>query len=237
MSKAFVAGATGYTGKQVVSQLCAAGVETIAHVRPDSPKLDAMRSHFEALGARVDTTPWNSSAIQQTIGTLQPHLIFGLLGTTQKRARSAAKKGLPREDESYATVDCGYTTMLIDAGTQLQQKPRFIYLSSLGVSSTAVGSYLQARYKTERHLLESGLPCVIARPCFISGNDRQERRPLERAASTLIDGALSTLSLLGQARLRKRYGSIDATTLARALVRLSLEPEAPNSIIESEFLG
>ena len=236
MSKAFVAGATGYTGKQVVAQLCAAGVETIAHVRPDSPQLDTMADHFEALGASVDTTPWDSDAIAQTIGALNPRLIFGLLGTTQKRARAAAKVGNAKGEESYATVDCGYTTMLIDAGTQLKEKPRFIYLSSLGVSPNAVGSYLQARYKAERHLLESGLPCVIARPCFISGKDRQERRPMERAASVLVDGALSTLSLLGQTRLKKRYGSIDAPTLARALVRLSLDAEISNPIIESEFL-
>ena len=237
MSRAFVAGATGYTGKQVVAQLCAAGVETTAHVRPDSPQLDAMADHFKALGASVDTTPWDSDAIQQTIRSLQPRLIFGLLGTTQKRARAAKKTGRPPNEESYATVDCGYTTMLIDAGTQLQDKPRFIYLSSLGVSATAVGSYLQARWKTERHLLESGLPCIIARPCFISGKDREERRPMERAASTLIDGALSTLSLLGQTRLKKRYGSIDAPPLARALVRLSLDSGIQSSIIESEALG
>ena len=36
---AIVLGATGLTGRFVVSHLVRAGVRTIAHVRPDSPRL------------------------------------------------------------------------------------------------------------------------------------------------------------------------------------------------------
>ena len=53
-----VAGATGLTGREVVAQLRQRGVPTVAHVRPDSPRLDEWRARFEALGATVDTTPW-----------------------------------------------------------------------------------------------------------------------------------------------------------------------------------
>ena len=53
MQIAFVAGATGYTGREVVRVLLERGVRTVAHVRPDSPHVDEWRSRFEAQGAAV----------------------------------------------------------------------------------------------------------------------------------------------------------------------------------------
>src|SRR5262245_55763625 len=48
---AFVAGATGYTGNEVVSALRGRGIRTIAHVRPDSSSLERWRKSFEDIGA------------------------------------------------------------------------------------------------------------------------------------------------------------------------------------------
>ena len=39
-SPAFVAGATGFTGREVVRLLVERGVPAVAHVRPDSPRLE-----------------------------------------------------------------------------------------------------------------------------------------------------------------------------------------------------
>jgi uncharacterized protein YbjT (DUF2867 family) len=63
MTTAFVAGATGFTGREVVRVLRERKVDTVAHVRPDSAKLEAWRARFEAQGARVDTTAWETDAM------------------------------------------------------------------------------------------------------------------------------------------------------------------------------
>ena len=48
---AFVLGATGFVGREVVRQLCVRGAKAIAHVRPDSKKLDDWRKTFGEMGA------------------------------------------------------------------------------------------------------------------------------------------------------------------------------------------
>ena len=63
MQIAFVAGATGYTGREVVRLLSGRGVRTVAHVRPDSPRVEEWRRRFETEGAAVDVTPWDDAEI------------------------------------------------------------------------------------------------------------------------------------------------------------------------------
>jgi uncharacterized protein YbjT (DUF2867 family) len=48
---AFVLGATGFVGREVVRQLSARGAATVAHVRPDSRSLAEWRDKLDALGA------------------------------------------------------------------------------------------------------------------------------------------------------------------------------------------
>ena len=49
---AFVLGATGFVGREVVRQLCVRGdARPCAHVRPDSSKLDDWRAKLGELGA------------------------------------------------------------------------------------------------------------------------------------------------------------------------------------------
>ncbi|HEX6693612.1 MAG TPA: hypothetical protein VF035_02800, partial [Longimicrobiales bacterium] len=62
MITAFVAGATGYTGAEVVRQLATSDTHVVAHVRPDSTALPAWRARFSAAGAAVDVTPWSRDA-------------------------------------------------------------------------------------------------------------------------------------------------------------------------------
>ncbi len=236
MQKAFVAGATGYTGQEVVKELQHRGITTIAHVRPDSPRVDFWRDHFRELGADVDSTPWNPESMKATIKSLAPTLIFALLGTTKKRAAELKNKGGSTQDESYEKIDFGYTALLIDAGVELSIQPRFVYLSSLGVSEKSPGAYMRARWKTEEHLRKSPLAYTIIQPCFISGIDRQENRPLERMGAIIGDSALSVLSLIGGGKLKAKYESIDAKTLAGAMVRLGLDSAAENTIVTSESL-
>lgn len=236
MLTAFVAGSTGYTGQKVVSLLRLNRINTIAHIRPNSSEYENLTAQFKSLGATIDSTPWNSNAIEQTIADLKPNLIFCLLGTTKKRARIAARKGLNPKEESYEKIDYGCTSMLVDAATMVQPLPKLIYLSAKGVSSHALSSYMQTRWKTEEYIKQSQVPFIIARPCFITGHDRTENRPLERLTAAMVDSTLSGLSQLGATLLQQKYQSINAQTLATALVQYALNPQYTHAVVESELL-
>jgi uncharacterized protein YbjT (DUF2867 family) len=228
--RAFVAGATGYTGREVVRAALAAGVETIAHVRPDSGRLAQWRASFEEQGASVDTTAWELAAMRATLERLQPTLVFALLGTTRARGRHA-QAGV---EESYQTVDYGLSVLLLEAAKACA--PRFSYLSSAGVGSRARGEYLSARWRVEEAIRASGLSHVIARPSFITGPDRDETRVGERVGAAVSDAALTLMGALGGRRLRDRYRSTTNVVLARALVRLALDRDAGDGVFESEQL-
>lgn len=231
MTKAFVAGATGLTGRDVVRALRERGVDVHAHVRPDSRELDAWRRRFGALGAEVDTTPWDEEAMRTRLTALAPTHVFALLGTTKKRGRAAASSG---RDESYEAVDYGLSALLLRASSACGSSPRFVYLSSMGVGPSTRSPYLAVRHRLEEELRASKLPWFAARPSFIVG-ERDEARPLERIGSALGDGMLALAGVVGARKLRERYRSQTGEELARALVRLALD-EVPNRVVSSDEL-
>ena len=233
MGGAFVAGATGYTGREVVRALRARGIGTVAHVRPDSARLESWRATFVALGAEVDVSPWTRGAMTDTLARHRPDVVFALLGTTRARGARAARSG---GRETYESVDYGLTHLLLEATLAAAIRPRFVYLSSVGVAAGSRAPYLTWRWKLESELHASGLPYVIARPSFITGPDRAEPRPLERVGALLADAALTLAGALGARRLRERYRSTTAGVLAEALVRAGLDGGAPSVVLESEAL-
>jgi uncharacterized protein YbjT (DUF2867 family) len=235
---AFITGATGYVGREVVRELVHRGGRAVAHVRPDSSRVAEWRERFARVGAETDTTPWSAEAMAATLARLAPTHVFALLGTTRARMRQAASRTGAVESyvESYETVDYGLTSLLLRASVAAGSTPRFIYLSSAGVSGTTGNAYLAARWRAEQELRASGLPYVIARPSFITGPDREERRPLERAGAAAVDVALAVAGALGGRHVRERYRSTTAPVLARALVRLALDPAPANRVVESEGL-
>jgi nucleoside-diphosphate-sugar epimerase len=228
-----VAGATGYTGRAVVAALRRAGLDCVAHVRPDSPTLEQWRERFLALGATVDTTPWQSEAMGSVMAELKPDLVFALLGTTRARGRRAYRS--EGRVENYATVDVGLTLMLYDAARRSGGSPRFVYLSSIGARPDTGNRYLAARALVESTIVGGPLPYIIARPSFITGPDRDELRPGERLGARVSDALLGVARLLGGGRLWARYRSTTAAILANALVRAARDPR-PNRILESEEL-
>jgi uncharacterized protein YbjT (DUF2867 family) len=234
MTLAFVAGATGYTGREVVHALRERGIDAVAHVRPDSSRLAEWRSRFEALGAQVDSTPWDAAAMGTTLRRLRPDLVFALLGTTQSRARAARRR--EGGDEGYEAVDYRLTMLLYAAAAESGVRPRFVYLSAAGVRDGLGNAYLAVRARVERALREGSLPYTIARPSFITGSDRDEFRAGERIGAFVVDGILTVAGWFGAGRLRDRYRSTTNTTLARALVRLGLDPAAAGQAVESDAL-
>lgn len=237
-ARAFVAGATGFTGREVVRLLCERGIQTVAHVRPDSARLDEWRERFAKVGAAVDVSAWEESSMAATLARVEPAWIFSLLGTTRARARSAARMGLDPAAESYEAIDYGLTRILVRAAGGCASLRRFVYLSAAGVGARSGlrSPYYQARIRAETLLKASGLPFTIARPSFITGPGRDDPRLLERLGAALADGLLAAAGFLGARALRDRYASMTNTALAKALVDLALDPGAENREIECEEL-
>lgn len=231
---AFVAGATGYTGREVIRSLRKCGITTIAHVRSDSPSLDRARTDFARLGATTDSTPWTAAAMEATLARLRPTHVFALLGITRKRARQRAAAGAP--PESYASVDYGLTAMLLEATRRAVPEARFIYLSSLGATESTSNEYVKVRGRLERELRESGLRALIVRPSFITGPDRGETRRTERTAAWIADRLLGIVATLGAGTIRQRYRSRTATELAEAMVTLALEPGSGVRVVDGTDL-
>jgi uncharacterized protein YbjT (DUF2867 family) len=221
MTIAFVAGATGYVGRTVVDQLRVRGVKTIAHVRPNSRKLDEWRAK---LGDDVDTSPWDVPMLAEVIKTRKITHVFVLIGTTRAQAKADAIEGDP-----YEAVDYGLTKMLCDAAVMAGTSPRIVYLSSIGTGPGARSPYLKARHKAEEAVRSAGLPWVIARPSIIAGKgggaQRDDGRPLEKAAAVVADGLLAAVGLVA-GKTRAKYRSITPETLGGALVRIGLDGEA-----------
>ena len=235
MAKAWVAGATGYTGRALVEALADAGHQAIAHVRPSSTSRGSLIDAWTARGVTVRELPWDEDALTTALQDDAPDLIFCLIGTTRKSAR--AERAQAGTEVSYETIDYGLTAMLLRAtrAAGLTQS-RFVYLSAMGVSPRPINAYMAARWRAEEAVRASGLPYTIVRPGFISGADREEFRPMERAGVLVSDAAVGLLGALGAKRLRARYLSVDASILARNLLRLALDPDLSEGTVEAEAL-
>ena len=233
--RAFIAGASGYTGRAIVSELRRQGIETTAHLRPGSPRATVLTPGFTAEGARVDQTEWSRDALASTIAALDPQLVFACLGITRAGAKAEAQR--TGKIPSYETVDFGLTAMLADACVDAGVQPRFVYLSSLGTKAGTSNEYLRWRWKAEEHIRASGLPFTFVRPSFISGDGRDEARPLESLGASLATGVLGLAASLGAKRLRARFRARTNVELAQAMVRAAIDPDAVGSVLESEDLG
>lgn len=221
MTTAFIAGATGYTGRHVTERLAREGVQTVAHVRPDSAALGSWTARFSAAGASVDATPWHADDMARTMARVRPDLVFALLGTT--RARAARDARATGAAAGYDEVDYGLSAMLLGAVRSAGVRLRFVYLSSIGARASSRNPYLAVRGRFERELQESGLPYLIVRPSFISGSDRDERRVAERVASIVTDAVLHAAAMAGARTLHDRWATLTGDALAAGMVRLALE--------------
>lgn len=218
---AFVLGATGLVGREVVRQLCVRGARAIAHVRPDSRSLDSWTQRFTELGATVDTTPWQAPALAARLREAEVAQVYVVIGTTRTRARTDGVTG-----DIYEAIDVGLTRIAVEAARASERRPRIVYLSSVGADPGARSAYLAARGRAEAIVTGAGLPWVIARPSFITGDrDPRDSRRGERGALVIGDGLLAVAGLLGGKALRAKYRSTTADVLASALIRLGEAPE------------
>ena len=226
-ARAFVAGATGHVGRLVVPALRERGAEVIAHVRPDSGRVDEWRARFQ--GADVDTSAWELAALTATLAARAPTHVFCLIGTTRKRASREQVDGDP-----YLAIDYGQCKLLVDAAVASGARPRFVLLSSVGVSPKSSSKYLHAHWLAEEAVRQSGLAWRIARPSMIGGGGRDEGRPVERAGMAVAGGLLAVAGLVAP-RMKARYRPTTAEVLAIAIARVGLD-DGGDRVIENEDL-
>jgi len=146
---AFVAGATGYTGRALLAEL---------------PRLEShwtARPHARKPGApdAVVCDPRDVAAL--TDGMRGCGAVVQLIGTV--KARFA--------DGDYEAIDYG-TTVALGTAAKAAGVPRLLLLSSAG-AGWARGSYLAWKKKTEDWVIASGLEYTIVRPSMIVGEGRR----------------------------------------------------------------
>jgi uncharacterized protein YbjT (DUF2867 family) len=219
--RALVIGATGYTGQAVVRELSRRGINTWAHVRPDSSRLEEWKEEFGALeGVTVTTAAWNNGPIRQALNKIQPTHIFLQLGTTKKREKEGTSSAVA---DNYEAVDYGLTHMVIEEAKNASVSPRILYLSSIGAKENTSNDYLRARGRIEAELAASDLSWVAVRASFISGQDREDSRPMERVGAVLTGSALKLARMVGARSLDERYQPRSSSDVARLLVDFAFD--------------
>ncbi len=231
-----IVGATGYTGKAVVKELRRRNIPTIAHIRPDSPNKETSVSLYTQLGAVVEHTPWEKEEWVKMLKKHKPTHIFSLLGTTKAKARAASKRG---EDATYESVDRDLSRLLLESMQEAQKTTsepafRYVFLSSMGVTSHSRNRYLRARAEVESYIQKTDFSWLIARPSFISGPDRKESRPMERMGSIFGDALLFAVSAMGVKSPYQQYGTLSADELAFGLIEMSLDETVHQQVLETK---
>jgi uncharacterized protein YbjT (DUF2867 family) len=143
-------------------------------------------------------------------GMIAGNAIFCCLGSTRKKTPDL---------NVYRKIDHDYPLQLaqIAAKNGIDQ---FHLVSSLGADAASSNFYIKLKGETEEDIKKVGLKCLhIYRPSFLTGK-RTENRPIERYMSVVIK--FIDLLLIGGL---KKYRSIPAATVARAMYKQSLKNE------------
>ncbi len=148
MPTAFVAGATGYTGRALLEEIQKSEWKARPHARAAGKIDGAVVCDPRDVGALTDGMR-GCDAVVQLIGTVRANFADG----------------------DYEAIDYGTTVALCDAA-KAAGVPRFLLLSSVGAGKPR-GSYLKVKRKTEQHVESSGLEYTIVRPSVIGGEGRR----------------------------------------------------------------
>jgi uncharacterized protein YbjT (DUF2867 family) len=147
---------------------------------------------------------------------------FCCLGTTRRAAGSAA--AFRRVDLDYVVA---FARVAKRAGAQ-----RFMLVSSLGASSGSPFLYPRTKGECEAAISAIGFTAVvIVRPSFLVGIRPQARSG--EGMALLVGRAIRPL-LVGPLR---KYAPVDASAVARTLVRAAASAPAGVTIIESDRIS
>lgn len=210
--KAIVLGGTGLIGGELIQQLINENIYSEIHVigrKPTDHKSSKIFFH------QVDM-----NKIGEYSDLFNVNTAFCCLGTTIKTAGSK---------EAFTKVD---HDMVVDAAKAGENKiEHFIMVSSLGASAKSSNFYLRTKGQTEDDILNLKIPSVtIVRPSMLFGN-RKEKRTGEKIGIAFMKFAEPIM----QGGLKK-YRGIEASDVAKAMIKLSMDKNAGKRIYESQNL-
>ena len=211
LKKAIVAGASGLIGGELLKVLLSSSdyEEVLILVRKElpvtHPKLVQLVINFDELNK------WKQS--------ITGNALFCCLGTTMAKTPNKTV---------YRKIDHDYPIELAQIAKQNGIK-QYHLVSALGADSNSSSFYTKLKGETEADIEKIGLSTLhIYRPSLLTGN-RNETRILERAA-TLLMKVIDPLLVGGL----KKYKSIPAATVARAMFKQSLKNEVGTYIHPSD---
>ena len=195
MTDILLIGATGMVGSAFISQ-SAEPVTVLARRQPDNGAWPASASAIVA-----PSGDWAGHVAQ-----IAPAVLINCLGTTIAQAGSQAAFRAVDHDLALSVAAAART-----AGTR-----HMISISSVGASANSSNFYLRTKGQVEQGLIAMGFDRLdIIQPGLLIGNRKGPRRVGESIGMAL--SPLTDALLLGGLR---RYRSVRASTIARAIVAL-----------------
>jgi uncharacterized protein YbjT (DUF2867 family) len=209
--KILIAGSSGFCGQAVIRALAThKEYQVIAHLRAYSSRTQIMQDLCNPLSVEILQVDWDD--ITTHLQKIQPHVLISFIGTT--------KKQLKVHGGSYDEIDYGLNQILIDYADSQIVKPCMIYLSSMGLAWASMSPYLQARVKVEASLKQSDLSYAIIRPGLLSGDSRDESRPMEHMSASFSHMCARGLRGIGAKSMADAMQPLDAPDVAQFVLYL-----------------
>lgn len=210
---AMVAGGSGLTGSCLVQLLLQDS---------DYSKIILLSRHPSGINhEKLDERIIDFNNLRNSIGDMKADNVFCCLGTTMKNAGS--KEAFRKVDHDYVVEFAG---IMCENGAN-----QFIVISSMGADVNSSIFYNRVKGEMEMAVKNIPFPVIhILRPSLLLGK-RNEKRTGERLAIFFfkIFGFLMMGSL-------KKYRAIEASTVARAMVRIAQTRGDGIFIYESEMI-
>jgi uncharacterized protein YbjT (DUF2867 family) len=173
-------------------------------------------------GARMEMLLADPSAWGDAIAAAQADVLVCALGTTWRK--------VGKDETAFRAVDHDLVLACAKAGRDAGVR-QFILVSSVGADPASKNFYLRVKGEIEQAVGKLGYPRYdVLRPGLLRG-PRAERRVAEGLAQ--IVSPLADLLLLGKYR---RYRSLKAETMAKAIVGLTREKAAGRFVFEHDAI-
>lgn len=208
---ALVAGATGLVGQELLSLLI--GSAQYEHIKVVTRR----PLHIES--SKVTELVVDFNQLDKHKESMSADVYFCCLGTTMKKAGSK---------EKFYEVDFEYTNQLAVIARSMGAA-QFNVISAMGANSNSAFFYNHVKGEVEEALQMMNFSSLhIFRPSLLTG-DRGESRLAERMA-IVLSKVVNPL-LMGQL---KKYRSIPASVVAKAMYNISVEPRTGTFVFESD---
>lgn len=174
-------------------------------------------------GARMEMLLADPGGWGDAIAATQADVLVCALGTTWRKAG--------KDEAAFRAVDHDLVLACAKAGREAGIR-QFILISSIGADPASKNFYLRVKGQIEQAVGKLGYTRYdVLRPGLLRGPRSNDRRIGERLA--IVASPIADLLLHGQFR---KYRSIKADTIARAIVGLTREKAAGRFVFEHDAI-